>query len=236
MKKRNKIILSLSLTILTIISIFTINFFIQQHNKENFYRDYNNLNEDYKKVLFSTGQEKNDSISLFEKYEINWNIFYNKYRTNQISDFKNDKTWTNKLDELNKITINTKEKLKLNEIHESHLELEKIRNKWQEIFLDNNVSLIGTYLTDFHDKIEIAIELNENEFTNLKLSNQCEILKKSLNEINNLNVKFESDYTEKLEILNNSLNQFCQSKTYDEYENNSSNLKKKFISLYLKYG
>jgi len=220
---KSKVIYSLILMVIFLVGIFGLNLFLEHKKKEDFYSKYNLANDDYKKVLMATGQEKNTSFDLLKKYEVSWENFYTKYKNNPINDFSNDGNFSNELNYINSRIIAANEKINKGEIHNAHL-------------IKNNVSMLGTYLTDFHDKMEIAIDLNENNFNKNSLTGQCNILDISLNNIKNSNVDLGSDYNDKLNVLSVNLDNLCKFDNYNSYKDNGANLKKSFISLYLKYG
>lgn len=236
MKNNKKYLYSTIAIILLVVLIVSGNMFLEHKAKEDFYSSYNKANEDYKVVLFATGQEKPESSQLLSTYEKSWNEFYIKYKESPISDFKTDNQWTEELDEINSHIINARTKVDENKLHEAHLELEHVREKFQEVFTKNHVTMLGTYLTDFHDKMEIAIALEEQGYNQNNLQKQCYTLTQSLNVVKETQVDLDQDYTSKLNTLNNDLLNFCKSNNYNQYLDNGVTLKKSFISIYLKYG
>jgi len=86
-KNYKNYVYSIIAVILIIALIIGGNIFLEHKAKENFYSNYNKANEDYKVVLFATGQEKPESSQLLSKYEKSLSKFYIEYKENPINNF-----------------------------------------------------------------------------------------------------------------------------------------------------
>lgn len=241
MNKKKLIYVSI-ITIIVIGLIIGGTFFFNHKKQETFYKEYNLMNENYKTVLFATGQDKNESNTLFEKYLSSWNIFYDHYKNNPIKPYNADQEWSTSLDKINTLIIQASELIGTNELHEAHLQLEEVRQEWQNIFKRNDVSMIGFYMTEFHDVMEKAVDGSENP-NFYELNDICTELNEKWAQVESVNLELSgdkiNDYNNKKETESNNLKKFCDAvSTKDDSKlvELSGKLKKDFISIYLIYG
>lgn len=236
-KKKAKIFLVSSLVIILLIGGFM---FLKHKQSEEFYSTYNLMNEDYKTVLFATGQNKSTSSELIINYEKSWSDFYSNYLKTSIQPYGLDDQWATSLNDINKNLLDAKELIRINKLHDAHLKLEGIRAIWQDVFERNNVSMLGFYMTQFHDIMEQAVDSSQTaDFE--KLDVICKQLDEAWIKVENLNadVKDHDDYANKILIERNDVKVFCENVAQRDSKNLndlSDKLKKDFISVYLKYG
>jgi hypothetical protein len=174
------------------------------------------------------------------KYRSSWEDFYSDFKDNPIKPYNKDVQWSDRLGNMNQIIINSEDLIDQNKLKEAHTELEKIRQKWQDTFLINNVTMLGFYMTEYHDIMEKAIEQsNNNDFETLKVT--CESMHASWGNVVGTEVNFKDmdDFNVKVKAVTDNLNNFCTSveqKDENGLKEYSSKLKPTFIAIYLKYG
>jgi 4-hydroxy-3-methylbut-2-enyl diphosphate reductase IspH len=239
MKKKTKIIVYGILIVALILLIIGGIFIYNQKTKEAFGQSYNNMNVDYKNVLFASGQEKPETSTLMSNYKKSFQAFYSSYNTNPLSPYSKDIEWKNSLDKISTVIAKADILIKDNKSKEAHLELEKVRQVWQETFKRNNVTMLGFYLTEFHDIMEKAIE--ESDKKNFeKLYIICVDMNNAWAEVVNTQTEFSNnqEYIAKISEETSNVNKFCDAvkNRQDTVKDLSANLKSTFVPFYLKYG
>ncbi len=238
-KKKIIIIASVILSIFLIVGAI----YILNHKKqEDFGRKFNNMNEAYKKVLFATGQNQTESAALMLDYNTAWSDFYTNYKTNAISPYSSDLKWQASLDSINNIVIFSTDLIDGDNLRDAHLELEKVRQIWQETFKRNDVTMLGFYLTEYHDLMEKAIEQADTKDI-VALKDTCNSMKIAWDNVEQTPVNFKEadtlDYNNKIAANLENINKLCSAVDNSDLEgikDASSKLKGLFIPLYLKYG
>jgi hypothetical protein len=235
-----KIIISTIIIALITLIIIGGTFVYSRKTQEIFGTKFNSMNDAYKKVLFATGQEKNESKELMTNYKGAWNDFYNSYRESPIKPYSSDFEWKNSLDKMNNIVISSEKTINENKLKDAHVELEAIRQAWQEVFTRSNVTMLGFYLTEYHDAMEKAIEYSDSKDYG-KLKQTCESMKVALQNVKETKIELTgdtlNDYTAKLNDITTSLNNLCDAndaKDDVKIKEYSSKLKPTFLALYLK--
>jgi hypothetical protein len=200
------------------------------------------MNTAYKEVLFATGQEQNKSLELMATYKVVWYDFHTKYHNSPIKPYSDDKNWENSLDIIQGHISSADDLINQNKLKDAHVKLEEIRKEWQNIFTRNNVTMLGFYLTEYHDLMEKAIE-ESDEKDYVSLVETCEKLNSAWGNVLSTQVNLgESDlleYNTKLVDNTNNLKKLCDAvanKDDNSLKEASGKLKGLFIPLYLKYG
>jgi uncharacterized protein YneF (UPF0154 family) len=232
--------IKLIVTILVIILIVIGGVFFLKHKaKEKFFSDYNELNENYKKVLYATGKNDPQSTILMENFDESFKKFKQEYIHNPISDIKNIEAWQDSLQLISSKSKEAKDYIDNNNLSQAHLELEEIRNEWKRVFEREEISILGILMTDFHDKMEIAIELAKDKDLQ-ELLKICSKLDESWKAVEDAKVDFSGeelkDYNLNIQNERENIDNFCNNLESENLDELSSKLKKDFISVYLKYG
>ncbi len=239
MKKKTKMILYVISAVVLILLIIGGTFIYNRHKYEAFGKSYNVMNTDYKNVLFASGQEKQETSMLMNQYQTSFNAFYNSYGVNPISPYNKDKEWKNSLDKIQVLITSADTLIKENKSKDAHLELEKVRQTWQETLKRNNVTMLGFYLTEFHDIMEKAIEESDKKDFE-KLDTICIDMNNAWTEVVNTQTEFSTnaDYNSKITAETTTINTFCYAvkNRQDAVKTLSAELKSGFIPFYLKYG
>ena len=145
------------------------------------------------------------------KYQTSFKTFYASYADNPISPYNNNLEWKNSLDKIAVVISNADILITQNENNKAHLDLEKVRQEWQRTFTRNNVTMLGFYLTEFHDIMEKAIdESGKKDFVKLEVI--CNDMNNAWTEVVNIQTEFSSnqDYADKITAETNTLNKFCE--------------------------
>ena len=228
-------ILMIALIALVIGGIFVYN----QKTKEAFGQSYNTMNVNYKNVLFASGQEKSETAALMIAYRTSFNMFYTTYGEDPISPYAKDAEWKHSLDNISVIITRADALIAQNNSKDAHLELEQVRKIWQETFKRNNVTMLGFYLTEFHDIMEKAIEESDKKDFE-KLDTICTDMNNAWTEVMNTQTESSAnkDYIDKINAETKNIDTFCDAvkNRQDTVKELSANLKSGFIPFYLKYG
>lgn len=240
--KLNKKSISIFVVILIVILGLVFTTIILPHKKEeDFYRKYNLANEDYKKVLFATGQNDSKSIELMRNYENSFLELKSNMKT-PISDFKNDADLKKSISFIENQMYLAREQINSDNLHQAHLELEEVRKEWLDVFERNNVGVLGMYMTQFHDIMELAAEHDFKNTNYIELEKVCIDLNQSWSTVETTKVDLTGDklvdFNSKVKLERENIENFCNGvlAKNDNLDDLSSKLKKDFISVYLKYG
>ena len=136
-----------------------------------FVEDFNAMNDHYKQTLFLTG--KNEREKAIEKYAMlmpAYHVFQKKYASYKPFALKNDRQFDADLERVNSMLVNVNEIVRVGDLHQAHLDLEKVRPVFQEIFKRNGFSLLAVALVDFHDAMESMLEAANEKNRALLLS------------------------------------------------------------------
>lgn len=235
---RKLVISTVSLIILIALVLGGV-FIYNRRSQEAFGQSYNQMNADYKSVLFASGQNKNETSLLMVGYKDSFNLFYERYSTSPITPYNKDKEWKNSLDQVREVIMNSEILIFQNKSKDAHLELEKVRQIWQETFKRNGVTMLGFYLTEFHDIMEKAIEESDKRDFE-KLDKICLDMNAAWNEVTTTQTEFslDVDYKDKMGEETKTLASFCDAvtKRSDDVKELSGKLKSGFIPFYLRYG
>jgi hypothetical protein len=169
-------------------------------------------------------------------------VFYGKYKETPISPYSEDDEWSTSMDKINNLVNEAGVLINAGELHEAHLKLEEVRGLWQEIFERNKVSMVGFYLTEFHDVMEKAVD-GSNDPNFEKLSKVCDELNEKWAKVESLKLDLSADkmqdYEEKKKAEKQNIDAFCEKVLANddaELVSLAGKLKKGFISIYLAYG
>lgn len=228
MKEKNWLIISV-VAIISIIMVLFIPKVIEHKREEEFSRYYNMMNEDYKEVLYATGQKDQASGTLMKGYAASWDAFSNEYGESPIEPYSRDAGWKESMTELNDAVTASDGMIKEGEFEKAHEELEKVRSIWQQIFTRNHVSSLGFELTEFHTLMEEAIGFGDDA---AKIKEICPSLARKWDEIRKL--EEAGAFSEKSEEMARAIESLCTAT--DGQKEKAAKLKPLFVSIYLKYG
>jgi hypothetical protein len=128
-------------------------------SRQIFLEEFNAMNHFYKQTLFLTGQNERDSAVVnWEKMVAGYATFQRKYSVYQPHALRGDRQLVNDLQKVAEWMANVEPRVRHGDLHVAHLDLEKIRPVFQDIFKRNGFSMLAVALVDFHDGMEQILE------------------------------------------------------------------------------
>ena len=124
-----------------------------------FLEDFNAMNRFYKQTLFMTGKgERDKAIANYELLLPAYQKFQDKYTAYQPFALRNDRQLAADLANVAEIFKAVNAGVRTGDLHQAHLDLEKVRPVFQEMFKRNGFSMLSVSLVDFHDAMELMLD------------------------------------------------------------------------------
>jgi Protein of unknown function (DUF2892) len=124
-----------------------------------FLEDFNAMNAFYKQTLFLTGKgERDKAIANYELLLPAYQRFQDKYTAYQPSALRNDRQLLADLSSVAGMFKAVNDGVRTGDLHQAHLDLEKVRPVFQELFKRNGFSMLSVSLVDFHDVMELILD------------------------------------------------------------------------------
>jgi len=124
-----------------------------------FLEDFNAMNPFYKQTLFMTGKgERDKAIANYEQLLPAYQKFQDKYSAYQPFALRNDRQLAADLASVAEIFKAVNAGVRTGDLHQAHLDLEKVRPVFQELFKRNGFSMLSVSLVDFHDAMELMLD------------------------------------------------------------------------------
>lgn len=124
-----------------------------------FLEDFNAMNPFYKQTLFLTGKgEREQAIANYEQLLPAYQKFRTKYTAYQPFALRRDPQLVSDLARVDAMLQAASEGVRTGDLHQAHLDLEKVRPVFQELFKRNGFSMLSVSLVDFHDAMERMLE------------------------------------------------------------------------------
>jgi len=124
-----------------------------------FLEDFNAMNHFYKQTLFLTG--KNERVAANTNYDL-WRpafaSFRDKYAQYRPVALRGDAMFDEDLQTVDAMLTQVEPSVRTGDLHQAHLDLEKVRPVFQEMFKRNGFSLLAVALVDFHDVMEVVLD------------------------------------------------------------------------------
>lgn len=128
-------------------------------NESHFLKDFDLVNDPYKKTLFATGQgQRNDSIKNYKNLTDSLALFQEKYKDHLPAEINSDKQFSEDIMNVSSIVSGVKEDVYSGNLTEAHLKLEAVRQIFQNILIRNNLMSLSVALVDFHDVMEVVLD------------------------------------------------------------------------------
>lgn len=129
-----------------------------------FLEDFNAMNPFYKQTLFLTGKgERDKAIANYELLLPAYQRFQNKYTAYQPFALRNDRQLLADLSSVAGMFKAVNDVVRTGDLHQAHLELEKVRPVFQELFKRNGFSMLSISLVDFHDAMELMLDAAQSK-------------------------------------------------------------------------
>jgi hypothetical protein len=124
-----------------------------------FLEDFNAMNHHYKQTLFFTGKaDREKAVSNYDLWVPAFEKFENKYSVYRPFAVRSDSQFSNDLGQVKTMMLAVKDAVKTGDLHQVHLDLEKVRPVFQEQFKRNGFSMLSVALVDFHDAMELMLD------------------------------------------------------------------------------
>jgi hypothetical protein len=124
-----------------------------------FLEDFNAMNAFYKQTLFQTGKNQREkALENYNQLVPSFQQFQDKYTHYQPYVLKGDTQLPTDLALVSRVLADVNPLVRDGDLHQAHLDLEKVRPVFQEIFKRNGFSLLSVALVDFHDAMELMLD------------------------------------------------------------------------------
>jgi hypothetical protein len=124
-----------------------------------FLEDFNAMNPFYKQTLFLTGKgEREKAVANYEQLLPAYQKFQDKYTAYQPFALRSDPQLAADLSSVAEILKAVNDGVRTGDLHQTHLDLEKVRPVFQELFKRNGFSMLSVSLVDFHDAMELVLD------------------------------------------------------------------------------
>jgi hypothetical protein len=198
-----------------------------------FLEDFNVMNNFYKQTLFMTGKaQREKALENYTQLVPSFQQFQDKYTHYQPFVLKGDTQLPTDLTQVSKVLADVNTLVREGDLHQAHLDLEKVRPVFQEIFKRNGFSLLSVALVDFHDAMELMLDAanQKNAASLLALYPQVSDKLKA--------VEAEANDAEIQAIRKNldALLSLAQTASTDTMAATGEQLKSSFIKVYLQRG
>ncbi|WP_210547227.1 DUF2892 domain-containing protein [Rhodoferax sp. PAMC 29310] len=198
-----------------------------------FLEDFNAMNNYYKQTLFLTGKnERGKAVVNLNKLLPAYQQFQDKYTRYQPYALRGDPQLTSDLAQVATLFKEVAPLVHTGDLHQAHLDLEKVRPVFQEMFKRNGFSMLAVALVDFHDAMETVLDAaNQKDPTKLiglypAVSGKLKVVEAELNDAEIQDIRTNLD-----ELL--SLSKAPHSEALPA---KGDALKSSFVKVYLKRG
>jgi hypothetical protein len=124
-----------------------------------FIKDFNAMNNYYKQALFLTGQDNREkAVENFDRWFKEYSLFAEKYTAYKPLAIRGDSLWKSDVERVFDIIKKNETVVREGELKKVHLELEKVRLIFQEMFKRNGFSMLSLALVDFHEAMETLLD------------------------------------------------------------------------------
>ena len=198
-----------------------------------FLEDFNAMNNNYKQTLFLTGKNQREkALENYTKLMPTYQQFQRKYTHYQPYVLRGDAQFPLDLSQVAAMLSNVNTLVREGDLHEAHLDLEKVRPVFQDIFKRNGFSLLSVALVDFHDAMELMLDA-ANQKDASKLIGLYPQVSEKLKAI-----EAEANDSEIQDIRSNldALLAKAQGMLKDDMPATGDQLKSSFIKVYLRRG
>lgn len=124
-----------------------------------FLEDFNAMNTFYKQTLFLTGKgERDKAIANYEQLLPAYQKFQEKYTAYPPFALRRDTQLAADLSSVTAMFNAVNDGVRSGDLHQAHLDLEKVRPVFQDLFKRNGFSMLSVSLVDFHDAMELMLD------------------------------------------------------------------------------
>lgn len=198
-----------------------------------FLEDFNAMNHFYKQTLFLTGREQRpEAIANLDRLKPAFAAFTAKYSAYRPYDLKGDAQLVTDFASVGNILTGVDPLVRSGDLHQAHLDLEKIRPIFQDVFKRNGFSMVSVALVDFHDAMELILTAaNAKDASKVaalypEVSDKLKVVEAEANDDEIKAIRTALD-----DVLANA-----QSSQLDALPTKGETLKSNFVKVYLKRG
>jgi hypothetical protein len=124
-----------------------------------FLEDFNTMNHFYKQTLFLTGKgQRAEAVANLNNLKPAFAAFTEKYASYRPWNLKGDRQLESDFATVEKVLLDVEPLVTAGDLQQAHLDLEKIRPIWQDMFKRNGFSILAVTLIDFHDAMETVLD------------------------------------------------------------------------------
>ncbi len=124
-----------------------------------FLEDFNAMNHFYKQTLFLTGKDqRSEAVTNLNNLKPAFASFTSKYTSYRPWNLKGDAKLDSDFAAVGKILADVEPQVVTGDLHQAHLDLEKVRPIFQDMFKRNGFSMLAVSLVDFHDAMETILD------------------------------------------------------------------------------
>ena len=198
-----------------------------------FLEDFNGMNHFYKQSLFLTGKnEREKAIEQYDQLIPAYQKFERKYLMNRPYALWFDPSFDGDLQRVRTMLSDVETLVRSGDLNQAHLDLEKVRPVFQEIFKRNKFSMLSVALVDFHDAMELILEAG--------LSQDAAKVQQIYPQVNEKLLAVEAEANDaEIQAIRQNLDELLALSKQESRPNMSSQaekLKSSFVKVYLKRG
>lgn len=124
-----------------------------------FLEEFNAMNHFYKQTLFLTGKDEREKANAeYDHLMPAWLAFQSKYKKYRPYALRRDTKLSADLVSVQAILSSVEPGVRSGDLHQAHLDLEKVRPVFQEMLKRNGFSMLSVALVDFHDSMELVLD------------------------------------------------------------------------------
>ena len=147
------------LVLMLIAAIFGGSYASHFFTRKVFLQDFSAVNHDYKQTLFMTGKnEREKAVAHYESLMSAYQPFRSRYSAFKPYALRGDAQFDADLVRVAGMLRGVNQAVHTGDLHQAHLDLEKVRPVFQDIFKRNGFSMLAVALVDFHDAMELILD------------------------------------------------------------------------------
>ena len=195
--------------------------------------DFNAMNHSYKQSLFLTGKaERQNAISAYSQWASSFEIFQNKYSIYRPYSLRSDTLFDTDLVKVKGMMLAVKDTVNTGDLQQAHLDLEKVRPVFQELFKRNGFSMLSVALVDFHDTMELMLDAGKAK----DAAKTVRLYEQVSAKLQTVEVEFNDPEIQDIRSQLDMLNALAKEGKVDAMPAQADRLKTSFVKVYLKRG
>lgn len=198
-----------------------------------FLEDFNAMNHFYKQTLFLTGKaQRDEAVSNLDQLKPVFATFTSKYATYRPYDLKGDTQLPADFVTVGKILTDVEPLVRTGDLHQAHLDLEKVRPVFQDVFKRNGFSMLSVALVDFHDAMELIL----TAATDKDAAKVATLYPEISSKLQAVEVEANDDEIKAIRAALDDVLATAQAAQLDALPAKGDTLKTNFVKVYLKRG